>query len=254
MVSQLTPFRHDAQFLGFDRDTGVEMISLFDNAVAHQGGWQSEPTASTSSCLIVALDYTSMTAKAVTQIWRPDGGLTALRGNFQHLPDGNTIASWSENAYISEHAPGGQLLLEGRFASKRFVTYRAYKFNLTGHPTEPPVLKAIVYGVSPRTSTTSWYVSWNGATDVAEWRFCRGQQGSLPTIVGSAAKDGFETLFLSDGFEGMVYAEAVARNGTVIGRSEAVRAELPREWEAIIDSADHDSRHSSWSSAETVLL
>lgn len=160
-----------------------------------------------------------MSARVVKQIYRPDGGLTALRGNFQHLPNGNMIGSWSENAYVSEHLPDGRTILEARFSSERFVTYRAYKYNFTGRPAEPPVLKAVVYGASRDTASTAWYVSWNGATEVAEWRFCRDGKRGATTIIGQTRKTGFETTFVSDGVENRVHVEAIGRNGSVIGRS-----------------------------------
>ena len=229
--------QHDAQFLGYDKVTGAELISLFDNAQAHHKGWASVATSETSSCLVIALNYTIMSASLISRINRPDKGITALRGNCQHLPNGNTIGAWSENAYVSEHTPDGQLVLEAKFASQRFVTYRAYKFDFTGRPTEPPILRATVYGVTPDTSITAWYVSWNGATEVAEWRFSREQsRRNLPSTVGSAVKEGFETTFLSDGLERFVYVEAIARNGSVIGRSQTQEADWPVEWNTLVKS------------------
>ena len=227
--------QHDAQFMGRDPTTGAEIISFFDNAKAIQkGGIDTEPTADSSSGLVVALDTNNWTARVLRRIERPDGGLTPMRGNFQLLPNGNAVGGWSDNGYVSEHGPDGRLLFEARFASERLVNYRAYKYNFTGHPTEPPALKAFVYGETPETSTTAWYVSWNGATEVAKWRFCRGTYSKeIPAnVVGTTLKIGFETVFHSDGAEGPVYVEAIAKNASVIGRSEIQQAVLPFEWEA----------------------
>lgn len=212
--------QHDAQFLGYDEASGEELLSIFDNAIAHQRGWVSPSTSNVSSCLVVALNHESKKARLVQQIYRPDGGLTQLRGNCQRLPNGHTIGGWSDNAYISEHDSDGRLLLEAQFVSDRFVTYRAYKSNFTGNPSiEELVLKVDVYGITFNQPVTAWHVSWNGATEVVSWHFCRETAGSLPRIVGEAAKTGFETAFLSDGLEDRVYVEAIGKDGVILGRS-----------------------------------
>lgn len=161
---------------------------------------------------------------------RPDGGRSDKRGNMQMLPNGNAFVGWSENSYISEHSLDGRVLYEARFASKRFVSYRSYVFNFTGTPTDRPALKAFAYGTGPAQSVSAYYVSWNGATEVAAWRFYDMEGDRL---LGEKAKTGFETAFhQTDTFASSIYVEAVMRDGTVMKWADRhpVAVELPDEW------------------------
>lgn len=100
------------------------------------------------------------------------------------------------------------------------VTYRAYKFNFTGTPTEPPDLAVFSFGTSADTTITAVYASWNGATEVARWNFF--SAGEIPVLLGSTPKTGFETLFQVNGYHPSVFAEAVDKDGNSLpsGRSE----------------------------------
>ena len=118
--------------------------------------------------------------------------------------------------------------MEASFASKRFVTYRAYLFNFTTMPAEGPILKAFAYGESPSSSMSVHYVSWNGAMDVAMWRFVDSETN---VVVGEQTRTGFETVFAqSKVLASSVYAEAVATDGRVLGRSSVVVVVRPQNW------------------------
>lgn len=173
-----------------------------------------------------------MTARVLERWTRPDGQLSRLRGNMQNLPGGNVLLCWSGNAYMTEHSADGDMLAEAQFLSDRFVTYRAYKFNFTGMPAEAkPVLRAFAHGVTREKSSTVIYTSWNGATDVASWRyFCAGVEGDARKI-GEAARTGFETTFYVAGCEcDEVFAEAVDKDGIVLGTTLSSAIEAPKHW------------------------
>jgi hypothetical protein len=215
--------QHDARFIEETED--LTIISFLDNA---SDGINK--TSNVSSGLLVALDTSAspMVAKVLRRWTRPDEGVSDLRGNFQLLPNRNWFAGWSENSYISEHSWDGEVLMEAQFASKRFVTYRAWKHNFTGNPLEPPVLKTYVFGVSPETSTTVGYVSWNGATEVAAWEVYRNSSSAAP--LERFSKNGFETMFQLPGFEDGLFVRAVSAGGDVLGQSDVVLAIPPRSW------------------------
>lgn len=218
--------QHDVRYVKSNRTTTI--ISLLDNA--------SDPDSQTSQCssaLIIALETETTPMKATLQkrYIRPDRELSRLRGNFQLLPNGNAFVGWSDNAYISEYTAEGELVMEARFFSKRFVTYRAYKHNYTGNPLEPPVLKALAFGASLETSTTVLYVSWNGATRVRLWNFYRHKESTNSSLlIGSATRTGFETMFQLSGYESKVYAEALDLDGKPLGRSSVETATRPNTW------------------------
>jgi len=222
-------FQHDARFR--EENSSTTIISFLNNA---SNGFQSLKTANISSALFVALrtDVSPMTATIISQIDRPDGGQTELRGNVQQLPNDNVFVAWSENGYITEHTASGDLVLEARFTSDRFVNYRAYKFDFVGLPHDPPTMKAYAYGTTASTVTSVYYVSWNGATEVAEWRFYgNGFGGSDFELIGSLPKKGFETMLMSAGYQRLAYVEGIAADGKVLGRSVASETIVPAGWE-----------------------
>ena len=218
--------QHDARWLEHSSDR--EVISFLDNASDGQN-----QTSTYSSVLIVELDkVTSPPTAHVLKRWiRPDQSLSHLRGNAQILENGNLFTCWSENSYLSEHSPDGELLMTAAFRSKRFVTYRGYKFNFTGTPKEPPVLKAAVYGTSPESSTTVSYVSWNGATEVSSWSFYNASNATGTAVhLGDKRRTGFETFVQTEGYAPFVYAEALAADGTILGRTPTYEVEPPGDW------------------------
>lgn len=177
----------------------------------------------------VALDLNTRTAHVLRQWDRPDGGLTKLRGNAQRLPSDNMFICWSENSYMSEHTADGEMIMEAQLASHRLVSYRAYKMHFTAQPSEPIALKTFVYGVDLETSTTVTYVSWNGATEVAQWNFYDVHEGRVKHL-GMADKTGFETVFMTAGASYEVVVEALDAHGQSLGKSEVSEARLPPSW------------------------
>ena len=111
--------QHDARFQ--QENSSITIISFLNN-----GADEYNATAAYSSAFLVAL-YTSispMTARVIKQWKRPDHELSRLRGNMQILPNTNVVVGWSENGYLSEFTADGRCVLEARFVSSRFVTYR----------------------------------------------------------------------------------------------------------------------------------
>lgn len=220
--------QHHARFRSENKTTTV--ISFLNNA--SDMGKSNNSTANWSSAFLVALDTTTMTASLVRSWDRPDHELTRLRGAVEFLPDTNVFVSWSDNGFISEFSMDGELIQEARFSSKRFVDYRAFKFNFTGHPAEPPVLKAFVYGASNSTITTAIYVSWNGATEIKSWRFYGtfDSSGQSPSLLGTVEKTGFETVLVVAGHVKWTYAQAVTTDNQVLGRSTLEEASIMFKW------------------------
>lgn len=195
------------------------------------GGDEVGFTSTFSSSLIVSLNKRTLVASVVKRWIRPRFKQSIMRGNFQLLPNGNAFSAWSENCVISEHSGDGELLMEANFRSTRLVTYRTYKFNFTGLPSHPPDLRAFVYGTGPASSTTVFYVSWNGATEVAQWRFYSIVDGE-EVILGSKMKTGFETMFQVSGYDQAVLVEAVGADGfSILGRSDVQAPAIMSEWE-----------------------
>ena len=221
--------QHDVKFV--ESDQNHHIISFLNNASDERQADEDH-----SSALYVAIDETvwPMTARVIKRIDRPDGGLTRLRGNVQTLPNNNTFVGWSQQGYHSEHAPNGDLLMWARFASDRFSSYRSYKFDWTGRPNAPPDLVASVYGASVHGTITTIHVSWNGATDVAGWKFyARAYDRGEDVFIGYANKTDFETMHIVKGFMDWISAEAIDAEGNVMKTSGIHRSNIPSDWEAV---------------------
>ncbi|KKY14625.1 hypothetical protein UCRPC4_g06663 [Phaeomoniella chlamydospora] len=230
MINFTFSWQHDARWR-FENET-VALISFLDN-----GGtpFKWPATAKFSSGKLVKLDMTTMEATLVQSWDRPDGRRTNKRGNVQFIGE-NVFISWSASSYLSEFSSDGELVLEAQFASDRFATYRSYKFNFTGRPTEPPALKSFAFGTSPSGKTTSTvsYVSWNGATEVRYWNFYGKTKDADDKeeykFIGSTKKLGFETQFIVDGYIRHVMVEGVSVTGESLGNSSLETTIIPPQW------------------------
>ncbi|PWY96095.1 hypothetical protein BO94DRAFT_562612 [Aspergillus sclerotioniger CBS 115572] len=214
--------QHNARFVSVNETHTV--LSFLNNAA---DDFTNQETV--SSAMIVQLDTVHRTATVLQRITRPDGGLSRMRGNFQLLDTGNRFVGWSGQGYHSEHTPDGTVVMEARFVSPRFNSYRSYKFPFRGNPQQPPALVASVYG-SDGEYTTVVHVSWNGATEVARWNFYAQLDETAPIVpAGNVTKLDFETVFVARGFLDWVSAEAIDREGRSLGWSVVTRTQVQGE-------------------------
>ena len=133
----------------------------------------------------------------------PHGGYTHKRGSLHLLPNENVFVGWADDILISEHAPDGRLLMEAHILP-HLDSYRSYKFEWTGYPSEPPNLYAAAF-VSGNDTRTMAYVSWNGATEVKTWELYETDgEGRKGKKVDSVARKGFETVVEFKGYESLV--------------------------------------------------
>ena len=218
--------QHDARFV--EENATTTIISFLDNASDDMN------SSKKSSALLIALDHDAMVARVLQQWYRPDGELSYYRGNLQLLPDTNVFVGWgSQDNYMTEHSRDGDLVMEARFLSDRLSTYRAYKYlDYVGVPVNPPSLKVIEHTAQfPDCShMTVFYVSWNGATEVAFWNFYISTKDNAAdaSLIGAVKKTGFETSFAWASTAPFVFAEAVAADGTSLRNSSVLAtAALP---------------------------
>ena len=161
-------YQHDAQ----RRSDGT--ITLFDNEAGPQVGEESRG-------LQLEVDEKSMTAEVVQEYLPPDGRLSNSQGNMQVRPNGNVVIGWGSEENYSEYSSDGELLYD---AAVNGQSYRVFRFPWHAKPTEPP---RFMYQKGKA------YVSWNGATEVASWRFIAGKDKASATKVATVPRDGFET-------------------------------------------------------------
>jgi hypothetical protein len=197
-------WQHDAR----RRPDGT--ISLFDNAA-------NPPTADESRGIVVRLDEDGGTATLLTAFAHPDEVLAGSQGNLQLLADGGAVIGWGSEGGVTEFDAGGEVVFDAWWAPAR--SYRVYRMPWVGEPTTSPdvVAESVDTGVDV-------HVSWNGATEVAEWRLLVGDDPDALEPVATVARDGFETRIADATGEGPTHlaVEALDAGGEVIGTSEVV--------------------------------
>ena len=195
-------WQHDAQWLAGNR------ISLFDNNASTTGGGPSR-------ALILDVDPLARTASVVAKSRHPDGVSAGTQGNTQVLPGGGLFVGWGSEGRVTEFSEAGDVVFDATFAPAD--SYRAYRFEWQGQPTDPP--DVVVSPVDDQPRQLDVAVSWNGATEVATWRVLAGDDADELEPVAEVGKDGFETTIRIER-AAVVAVEALDARGEVLNRSE----------------------------------
>lgn len=140
-------------------------ISLFDNA-----GDDAHPGNATRG-LLVSLDEINMTVEVIREYLSPSDIHAISQGNLQMLDDGHVIMGYGNTGAFTEYDTNGTALCDvhfgpqDRFGAGEAQSYRTFKFDWHGWPTTDPDVRILTNGEN----WLSFYVSWNGATEVRRW-------------------------------------------------------------------------------------
>ncbi|KAG4027953.1 hypothetical protein MFRU_025g00200 [Monilinia fructicola] len=170
-------------------------ISLFDN-----GGDDGHPGNATRG-LLLSLDEVKMTVKIIREYMNPTEIHSVSQGNLQMLDDGHVIIGYGNTGAFTEYSTNGTAICDvhfgpqSRFGEGEVQSYRTFKFEWHGWPTTDPDVRILTNG----SDWLSFYVSWNGATEVQRWLL----QGADSAEAGEeewktldyADKTSFETEF-----------------------------------------------------------
>jgi hypothetical protein len=201
-------YQHDAQ-----RQTDGTLTLLDNHATDLDKSRGRE-----SKALRLSLDTHAGTATLVRSFRHPSGrNLTTSQGNARVMDDGNMFVGWGVSPWFSEYAPDGRLLFAAHFTSVWHHSYRAFKGAWAGHPGGKPAIVAAIDGAG-----LTVYASWNGATEVAEWRVLAGGDTASLTPLGSFPWSDFETRMSFPATPAVVQVEALDASGGVIGASDVV--------------------------------
>lgn len=188
------------------------LLSVFDNG--------ADPVKERQSrALVLNVDEDKMHVTLGHQYTHPGKPLLAVAmGSAQLLPNGNMFAGWGTNAYFSEFAEDGKLLIAGRMTTGN-ASYRVFTYPWTGHPSGPP-------DVAARRSAdgATVYVSWNGATQATAWTVLAGKRASSLTRAGTVRKLGFETAIQVRESGPYFAVQAYDAGGRVLATSATVKA------------------------------
>lgn len=206
--------QHDARWLY--ENTTHTTLSLYNNG--YNGINQTHPF---SSGMIILIDHTENTATQIRGYEPPNKEMRSMnQGNLQRLPSHNVVMGWGNHPFISEHTEDGKLVMWAHYnPAGKVMNYRAQKFEWDSKPSGSPDLWSYAPSSEP-SSSTSFYASWNGATRIKAWRFYGGVNMTGPyTFLDEVKKTGFETEYRNTSFYTWTKAEAIDRNGDVLGAS-----------------------------------
>lgn len=219
-------YQHDARWV---HSTGtVDIISLFDNA---SNGFNR--SANHSAGYVISIDHGSNTVDLLNNYPAPDDlQISDSQGNLQILnpsnwSDSNVFLSWGSQPTVTEQTSDGTIIYRAAVASDGKMNYRGYKFNITLNPHDSPAL--YTYSQDGNSSTI-YYMSWNGATELRKWRiYGRAGCNNDWTLLDEVDKTDFETNYTSRGYQEFGMVEAVGANGTGLRNStnRGVKAFVP---------------------------
>jgi hypothetical protein len=212
-------FQHHARYVSRSKDGTEETISLFDNSAhgTESGRGHEVHNYPYSRGKIIKVNTKTKKATLVQAFNAPDNLLAKSQGSTHLLPHGGALVNWGSEGAITEFNAKGKPIFHAYLDSGELFNgvqnYRAFRYNWTGLPNETPAIVSIKH----KKGTTA-YVSWNGDTETAAWRFYASthDQGSRQ-FLGESKRRGFETnLTVSGQHISAVTADAVDSRGKVL--------------------------------------
>lgn len=192
-------WQHDARWHG---DNG---ISMFDNHY-YSGPGQSQG-------LSFSIDETRKEAALKARLTYNRHRGTAM-GNVQLQSGGNVLVGWGMDPAATEFDEHGTPVLEMTLPA---ASYRVRRRKWTATPGTRPAIAARKDG-----SNIAVHLSWNGATEVSQWKVISESTSSASKTV-VAPRTGFETTVLIAPTDS-VSAVALDKSGRVLGRTAAASA------------------------------
>jgi hypothetical protein len=186
-------------------------ITIFDNRSTF-----IDRSHGASRAIDLDVDAIRHTATLAHSFASPAKDQSTSQGNVNQLPNGNFFVGWGSSPFFSEYAPDGRMVFSGRTPSQIYQSYRAFKQPWVGTPRTKPAI--VAQRLNGRTAA---YVSWNGATQVAQWRLLAGSTQSMQAVATVPWQD-FETRIVVPGAPRIAQVEALDASGAVIGRSDIV--------------------------------
>jgi hypothetical protein len=202
-------FAHDAHELPNGN------LLVFDN-----GATDKDRRSEHSRVIELKLDHKSRRVSLVREIVHDPPILSISQGNARVLENGNVFVGWGNRQWFSEYTRHGQQLFDGSLPSSSYHSYRAFKGPWPAKPHGRPGIVA-----SHTRGRTLIYASWNGATEIAEWRVLGGPGEARLKPIGAGDWQGFETKLDVARVLPVVQVEALDKDGNVLGRSDVIRPE-----------------------------
>jgi hypothetical protein len=231
-------FQHDARLISENSTT--TFLSIFDNASDGSGEPASSPT---SSGRFIQIDHTAGTATQYRQTFPPFDFVSTSQGNTQLLSnasDGHVFNGWGPVSWFSEVDGDNNLVLAGTYTTNdtnsiTAISYRVFSDNWESTPAN--TVPAVYSYAQTTQDANDIYVSWNGATTVAQWQYYGASQSSGPCeVIGTTAKVGFETSWRAPQYYAYVQVEALGSGGESLANSSMHMTFVPSS--ALASSCD----------------
>ncbi|KUI56163.1 hypothetical protein VP1G_03456 [Cytospora mali] len=193
-------------------DTGLT-ITLFNNNNFEYGDLTD---LNLSAGLEIALDTSAWTATLRADYYDADDLIaTVAQGSYQSLPDGHVLLDYGLQPQMIEYDSTGAVVWSALWGLTGEGSYRGYKANFTGTPSNSPALAVVENSNGSFTA----YMSWNGATHYTRWSL----HGCGSLGIEYVDKTGFETSYTGK-CSATVQAKALGPAGAVLGTSQTVQA------------------------------
>lgn len=200
-------WQHDA------RQVSDRALTLFDNGT-------NGPIRTEHQSRGVALDVDESRRKVtLARAYVSSHKLVAgAMGSVQILSSGRVMVGWGVASYTSKFAATGELLSEFALPAGMY-SFRGLWLPWDGAPHHRPKVTA---KRDRRRDTTTLYASWNGATEVTEWRVEAGPSHGQLRPLGIATSHGFETVIPIQPSHRYAAVTALDRFGRRLKRSQVI--------------------------------
>ena len=223
-------YQHDARW-----QDDYTTITIFDNGA--EDNHYVEPY---SRGIRIRVDQAAMTVELLTEYINPQHIYGMSQGSMQVLPNGNVLLGYGNTGAMTEFAANGTVLCDVHFGPQAWFgsgdiqSYRTFKFDWVGRPDSKPDVAVVVddqdedlaaaANSGGNLTTTSFYVSWNGDTEVRRWVLegTDNVDGGKWTVLDDVQRDGFETRFvMGAAYPHFVKAKGLDRNRKVLTETES---------------------------------
>jgi len=202
-------WQHDSEPLSGNR------VSLFDNSDSPVA---KAPWADQSRGMVLKLNNKTKTATLEAEFKHPSMPLAPTQANVEALPSGNFLVGFGQIPIITEFDPAGNTVYDASVKTAGGF-YRAYRQPWVGRPDTPVDIAEEASGPS---SAKVW-VSWNGDTEVRNWRISSGPSGDGLTVLETVPRQGFETTIDVVTPDAFVKVDGLDASGAVIGSTAITR-------------------------------
>jgi hypothetical protein len=188
------------------------LISVFDNG-------SSPPEEKQSRGLLLDPDLATHTVTLVKAFTNPTKTLLASsQGDLLNLNDGNWLMGYGGLPNFTEYSASGSVLLDGTLGLD-VQDFRTYFAPWSAQPKTQPSVAAQTGGGSLTVEA-----SWNGATDVSQWRLLAGATPSSLTTASTTSASGFQTTITAATAGPYVQVVALGSAGQTLASSAVIKA------------------------------